>query len=136
MTDTNDGAARLAGIRERAEAAAPGPWWFKWEHGETRDGEFFGFVHFTEFLEGESESWVRIQGEDYRENADFIARSREDIPYLLAELDAAKAENEKLQKEIGQHQSKLNTIQEEKRTEEIGHIEGQLARQQSDEGYP
>lgn len=92
MTDTNDSAARLAGIRERAEAAAPGPWWFKWEHGETRDGEFFGFVHFTEFLEGESESWVRIQGEDYRENADFIARSREDIPYLLAELDAAKAE--------------------------------------------
>jgi hypothetical protein len=75
MTDTK----RLAEIRARCEAATPGTW----------------FVE----VDDDGVCWIRIDGHDMSfgdmettdkccwDNATFIALSRRDVPWLLAEIE-------------------------------------------------
>ena len=68
---------KLDEIRQRTEAATDGPW----ERFDTPD---YAEIH---VLGGKEAGFlpVALAGEAY--NANFIAHAREDIPYLLSEVD-------------------------------------------------
>lgn len=66
---------RLREIRERAEAATPGPWITQ---------------RFTRVWSQASEEWVVAPYDGTQtQDADFIAHARQDIPDLLAALEEA-----------------------------------------------
>lgn len=73
---------RLEAIRKRAEAATPGPW------------------KATDHADESGSAWICLSGERFtplaqgydgeflnRPDADFIAAAREDIPWLLGEVE-------------------------------------------------
>lgn len=81
---------QLAAIRERADAATPGPWATALE--VDHDGQYWvvtppdGSVLFSVCKVGH-------KGElKTEEDAEFIAHARQDIPALLAHIDALTAE--------------------------------------------
>lgn len=67
--------SRLDEIRERLEAANPGPW----EVVDSRNGLGFGIVS--------NDSSAEWAGAIWRAEAEFIAHAREDIPFLLGEIE-------------------------------------------------
>ena len=74
---------RLTEIRQRTEAATPGPWNLI-TMGRDGDGDDeWGWIM------GANKNWRWDDGDgpQSRANADFIAHSRDDIPYLLSEVD-------------------------------------------------
>lgn len=75
---------RLAEIREREQAATPGPW--------TAHEEWPGSV----FHGGDTNLLpiARTTGRMAEANERFIAHAREDVPALLAELDRVRAERD------------------------------------------
>ena len=88
-------ATRLDEIRERVEAATPGPWFV--------DGPEFGGLWVTAYRDGESiaggqpvhpshkdQSFAVMAGLG-DEDAAFIAAAREDVPFLLAEIARLQA---------------------------------------------
>ena len=78
---------RLTEIRQRAEAATPGPWNLI-TMGRDGDGDDeWGWIM------GANKNWRWDDGDgpQSRANADFIAHSRDDIPYLLSEVDRLNA---------------------------------------------
>ena len=79
---TND--QRIDEIRERCEAATPGPW----------DDKLTAVY--------KDETAIRICGEFYNFDADafFVAQARQDIPYLLEQLAERDKELKRLQKEV------------------------------------
>ena len=79
---------RLDEIRARTEAATPGPWR---AYGNTVEQEKTGChqVVGTEFTGGGYMAYERLTTKD--EDATFIAHAREDIPYLLAEIERLRA---------------------------------------------
>jgi len=79
MTDIDK---RLAEIRERVEAATPGPWQYR----ET----VFG-ARSTTVMAGSTQVGYFSVGQAMPTDAKFIAHSRSDIPFLLAELDKRQA---------------------------------------------
>lgn len=90
---------RLEKIRARCEAATPGPWkaisayWL-----ETEDEEQFR-VYDIENQNGDvtiAHTSVLIGKND----ADFIARARQDVPDLLDAIDNLQAENERLRETL------------------------------------
>ena len=72
----------LEQIKERAEKAVPGEWWFR---RATITGEYL--------IEGgdlnNPESYFRVGGAEAFHDANFIASSRTDIPKLLETLEQA-----------------------------------------------
>lgn len=74
----------LREIEKRAKAATPGPW----ESHDTEDGNWFvsmpddGKATKLHLWFGDMEI---VEGQDLH-NADFIARAREDVPALIAEV--------------------------------------------------
>jgi hypothetical protein len=70
---------RLSEIKARCEAATPGPW-------IVREGKSFG----VQSADKNIASCFR------RENEDFISHAREDVPYLLAEVERLGAEVERV----------------------------------------
>ena len=72
---------RLAEIRERAEEATEGPW--SVEEVEYKSSAIMA----PGYLYGEM-CVISVKSD-----ADFIAKSREDIPKLLAEIERLKSEN-------------------------------------------
>ena len=75
---------RLEEIRQRTEAATPGPWDAKTNCYPECNGEPWGWIS--------GASWhITWSGSKGQINADFIAHSREDIPYLLSEVDRLTA---------------------------------------------
>ena len=69
---------RIEEIKARAEAATPGPW----------------LVHPHESAEGQlvvDEHYDNVAECYVPEDATFIAHAREDIPYLLAEVERLRA---------------------------------------------
>ncbi|MGY1579204.1 hypothetical protein [Streptomyces sp. MN13] len=79
--------ARLAEITARVEAATPGPWrtdgWEIYQGGEGEAPDLMKWI-------GET---CRVDDYDgSRNDADFIAHAREDVPALLAEVQRLKAE--------------------------------------------
>lgn len=83
----DDTAALIARCRELAEAATPGPW-RTWIEGE---GEVWGGDPCVLDLHQNVVAEPRTP-EDTR----FIAHAREDVPALIAALEAAQAKNERL----------------------------------------
>lgn len=95
MTDEG----RLAEIRAREQAATPGPWGrYGWPgpDGEIRPlqgaieaapGLSIGSVEHTEPIARFSGYLLPVEA-----NADFSAHARQDIPYLLEQLDALRAD--------------------------------------------
>ena len=78
---------RLDEIRARCEAATPGPWGLtgsKKQLVDSRPDQQYG-----------AESIICDVWSNIAANANFIAHSREDIPYLLAEIERLKSENSK-----------------------------------------
>ena len=75
---------RLTEIRQRTEAATPGPWDSKTNRHPECNGEPWGWIS------GASGN-ITWSGSAGKANADFIAHSREDIPYLLSEVDRLNA---------------------------------------------
>lgn len=79
---------RLEEIRQRAEAATPGPWR---AYGNTVEQEKTGWhqVVGTELTGLPYMTYERLTTKN--EDATFIAHAREDIPYLLAEVERLRA---------------------------------------------
>ena len=79
---------RLNEIRARAEAATPGPWV---AYGNTVEQEKTGWhtVVGTEMTGQAYMAYERLTTKN--EDAIFIAHAREDIPYLLAEVERLRA---------------------------------------------
>ena len=83
-------AERLAEMRQRAEAATPGPW----AQGMVGDSVInevdcsatFGFIEVNAELSDDGNFGVS--------DADFIAHARQDIPDLLAEVERLSAERD------------------------------------------
>ena len=84
---------RLEEIRSRCEAATPGPWEICLGSGNRvctgikADGDN-GTVFIADCLPDYALSTAE---KDHRGNMNFIAHAREDIPFLLAELDRLRA---------------------------------------------
>ena len=79
---------RLEEIRQRAEAATPGPWNLI-TMGRVGDGDAeWGWIM------GANKNWRWDDGDgpQSRANANFIAHSREDMEWLLTLTDALKAQ--------------------------------------------
>ena len=79
---------RLTEIRQRTEAATPGPWNLI-TMGRVGDGDAeWGWIM------GANKNWRWDDGDgpQSRANADFIAHSREDMEWLLTLADALKAQ--------------------------------------------
>ena len=72
---------RLEEIRQRTEAATDGPW-------ERFDTPEYAEIH---VLGGKEAGFLPVALADEAYNADFVAHSREDIPYLLSEVDRLTA---------------------------------------------
>jgi hypothetical protein len=87
----------LKAIRERTEAATPGPWyWEKLDADGWNDTEMpylasasdEGVMHF-----GDCEQYYPSEGSPPNdEDAEFIAHAREDVPKLLAEIERLRRE--------------------------------------------
>ena len=88
---------RIAEITARCEAATPGPWYAKenWLIG--------GFSITTKDAYPHDERVPEIATMASKENAEFIAHSRSDIPYLLSEVKRLTAENERLREAISKY---------------------------------
>src|SRR5260221_188990 len=88
----------LAAIRERAEAATPGPWQcfngYVRARGTDEDSPSDEMC-MVRIGPASNEGGIRAQwGNDLqasRADAEFIARAREDIPALLAEVERLRA---------------------------------------------
>lgn len=117
---------RIAEIRARVEAATPGPWEMQtrqtnwntlgletfvgrpiadnlslehqvvtsWEHGQVKDKVVIFGISVSPYRE--HTHMIHVRPED----ADFVAHSRQDIPDLLAALDAARADVARLRKQL------------------------------------
>ena len=76
---------RLDEIKKRAEAASPGPWDF-------RSGLGWFDVHAHPYLHNSGNVLISVHNgtPENKRDADFIAHAREDVPWLLAQLEAAQ----------------------------------------------
>lgn len=80
----------LAAIRERCEAATPGPF-DTYVHG---DNAGYTVAKFGD--NGQDVFWTFVK----REDAEFVAHAREDVPALLDEIDRLRAEVANLDAEL------------------------------------
>jgi hypothetical protein len=94
MTSSEDD-VRIAEIAARAEAATAGPWNVTEMEGHWISGA--GYVQGMTYYVFEAEQ--RGDGECgsmLKEDAEFVAASREDVPWLLAQLAASEAARARL----------------------------------------
>ena len=79
-------------IRERAEAATPGPWeWKKMLPPSERLTSLRSTTAFYEEYKGVPRSVLKRLDDMDEADAEFIAHAREDIPWLLSEVAALSA---------------------------------------------
>ena len=90
---------RLQEIRARTEKASKGPWSQTWNGKfgvKLWDAERHPIFQSVSGIEHSGISDVdRIP--QWQKDCDFVRMAREDIPYLLGQLDALKAEKERLE---------------------------------------
>ncbi len=86
---------QLEAIRKRTEAATAGPWNFRGQ-GNTLIGRGARFGYVLRAVKVDVDAEIDIGLED----ADFIAKSREDIPALLAEVERLREENTEMRIKI------------------------------------
>lgn len=103
---------QLLAIKERAEAATPGPWVFERPYGmvllnytpkEPRicESSYLGSLANRLVCDMRSDWRYTYKDKDEpRANAVFIAHAREDVPALLAEVDRLRAREEWLAREL------------------------------------
>jgi len=97
---------RPEAIRARAQAAKPGPWGRDGAvvyagSGDRRAGRYL-FNTDVWFEEIQAEIKAKEHGpRDWGADLEFAAHAREDVPWLLAERDRLRAENEALRTAIG-----------------------------------
>lgn len=87
----------LQACRERAEAATPGPWKVSRVPFDERKGT-------DEVCDLVNDTWVVTRVgflRDFRSDAKFIAHAREDVPRLLATIDALKKDTAQISSEFG-----------------------------------
>lgn len=77
---------RLEQIRKRASAIAPGPW-----HAYDTEDSWSLHSGMMQILKAHKSCAQHAEYWPYIEYADFIVHSREDVDYLLAEVDRLKA---------------------------------------------
>ena len=85
--------AVLDTIRERADAATPGPWKVTWDGENDPDGAWsaeWPWLIRQDIYPGKSVANL-AEVEASTEDAEFIAHARTDIPVLLAHIDALEA---------------------------------------------
>lgn len=97
---------RLDEIRKREQAATKGPWYYApdtmsggADGGQLRFGNPYG-----------RPAWMSFGFRDYKgekPDGEFMAHAREDIPYLLAALDAATAERDALKARVKELEAAL-----------------------------
>lgn len=78
---------RIRDIRERCEAATPGPWRAVWKGNTIKSHRVYA--------DGPEVRNIACGISPKTENAEFIANARKDIPALLDELDRLRAEADK-----------------------------------------
>jgi len=86
---------RLAAIQARAEAATKGPWTPYDNHVQI--GSFLNEIETENPMVGDSSA-----------DTHFIAHAREDIPYLLALVQAQAEENTELKRRLNQWEPKIS----------------------------
>jgi len=89
-------AEQLNAIKERAEKATPGPWFFDVGRKERLDCrpaviEHFDYDHGESFIHGDIADIT---------DAEFIANAREDVPALVAEVERLKDENSSFKRSL------------------------------------
>ena len=88
---------RISEIKSRCDAATNGPWksdmmgMYVFKGKEATIAEMRGWGYLTDSLRLSGEEAKMVQ----KANADFIACAREDIPYLLDEINRLTSEIEK-----------------------------------------
>lgn len=98
---------QLEEIKERCEAATPGPWRWRYRTFLTECGEYEDHPSVSTVTDcticdlGDSNSYCSDGNGIYDEDSDaeFIAYAREDIPALLEEIEKLKEEIKNLEKE-------------------------------------
>jgi len=87
---------RLAAIRARCEAATPGPWGYDGQHDEitadSPDAEDYWLI-VSQCRTAPDTAPRDAFGHQYSADFAFIAHAREDVPYLLAEIERLRSEN-------------------------------------------
>ena len=101
---------RLAEIREREKAACPGPWLVSWcqvpKYPDGRDVYFFGIRdnHGT-LADPDEHGFVDPDGSGTDDNWIFLQHARDDIPYLLAEVERLTAERDAMKAHLANTES-------------------------------
>jgi hypothetical protein len=128
---------RIEEIKERVDKATPGPWVSECEVGET-------FIWNANKTGWRGPGPALVVDDEYisPENADFIAHSRDDIPYLLTRLASVEAENrehvlraDSLRAEIERLNEEENEWSEkwDEMVARLAHLEALLSRERLDE---
>jgi hypothetical protein len=94
---------RIAEIEARCELATPGPW--EWRYNSRNDygveaESLKGVITLEDIYLGYPECGEHLIMDIGTPDADFIAQSREDIPYLLSQLAERDKEIERLREAI------------------------------------
>jgi hypothetical protein len=101
---------RLAEIRKRCEAATPGPW-----HGDRYDGsikyEMRGADDALVLAVDHKNGTFGFLGDKETADEKFVLHSREDVPYLLTEVERLRAENAALAGERDRLRAALDNAQ-------------------------
>lgn len=82
----------LDAIRQRLNAATPGPWHGEHELYEGRELPCMEIGNYGWVCAGERAPAYDVDSEQGMADAEFIAHARQDIPDLLAEIDRLQAE--------------------------------------------
>lgn len=90
---------RLAQIRQRCEAATPGPWGYDGQHDEitadSPDAKDYWLI-VSQCRTAPNTAPRDGFGHQYSPDFAFIAAARDDVPYLLAEIERLTAERDAL----------------------------------------
>lgn len=89
---------RLAEIKARAEAAHEGPWGIPPARSNATK---FWLQPYKQHGDWSHPSWRGFITCDFKEDAEFVAHAREDIPTLIAAIESMQAENERLRHMLG-----------------------------------
>ena len=95
---------RLQTIREREQKATKGPW--LWDGSDTEADEPYIFTD-RSHVAPKSVSVLFNADWGTNEDADFIAHSREDLPFLLDLVASLQAERERLQKSVRHYEDRI-----------------------------
>ncbi|MFE6355925.1 hypothetical protein ACFVOO_24090 [Streptomyces rochei] len=115
MSAVPESAARLSPEREaeiaaRAEAASPGPWLVELEQCDCQDGLCSHGVYVTSVYTGDErrDDLADFPHEDWQ----FAIHARTDVPALLAELAAVRAERDEAQACVAELEAERHTTNE------------------------